>query len=69
MIKITRAQREALREIYHRRQTPSYTYGAKTWRGYRKFRSTARPDPMMGCVMVPWLGMWLGIEPDGYTHS
>ena len=22
-----------------------------------------------GCIMVPWLGMWLGIEPDGYTHS
>jgi hypothetical protein len=22
-----------------------------------------------GCVMLPWCGMWLGIEPDGYTHS
>lgn len=21
------------------------------------------------CIMVPWQGMWLGIEPDGYTHS
>lgn len=21
------------------------------------------------CVMVPWCGMWLGIEQDGYTHS
>ena len=20
-------------------------------------------------VLVPWSGMWLGIEPDGYTHS
>jgi len=69
MIKITRAQREALRDIYHRRQTPSYTPGAKTWRGYRKFRSTARVDCVMDCVMVPWLGMVLGIETDGYTHS
>jgi hypothetical protein len=22
-----------------------------------------------GCVMLPWKGMWLGIERDGYTHS
>ena len=22
-----------------------------------------------GALMVPWCGMWLGIEPDGYTHS
>ncbi len=21
------------------------------------------------CVMVPWCGMWLGIEADGHTHS
>ena len=21
------------------------------------------------CIMVPWCGMWLGIETDGYTHS
>lgn len=21
------------------------------------------------CLMVPWAGMWLGIEKDGYTHS
>jgi hypothetical protein len=28
--------------------------------------------PMMcgdGCVLLPWQGMWLGIETDGYTHS
>ena len=28
--------------------------------------------PMMcgdGCALLPWQGMWLGIEPDGYTHS
>jgi hypothetical protein len=22
-----------------------------------------------GCIMIPWNGMWLGIEKDGYTHS
>ena len=28
--------------------------------------------PMMcgdGCVLLPWQGMWLGIETNGYTHS
>jgi len=38
---------------------------------YRQFRRTVqgplyRSDP---CIMVPWCGMWLGIEADGYTHS
>ena len=22
-----------------------------------------------GAICVPWCGMWLAIEPDGYTHS
>lgn len=22
-----------------------------------------------GAIMVPWKGMWLGVEKDGYTHS
>ncbi len=34
---------------------------------YRQFRRTVQPA--LGCIMVPWCGMWLGIEPDGYTHS
>jgi hypothetical protein len=34
---------------------------------WRRFRAKVQPGP--GCVMVPWKGMWLGIEPDGYTHS
>lgn len=34
---------------------------------WRRFRATVQPGP--GCIMVQWRGMWLGIEPDGYTHS
>ena len=34
---------------------------------YRRLRAQVQPGP--GCVMLPWQGMWLGIEPDGYTHS
>jgi hypothetical protein len=35
---------------------------------YLEFRRT-QVMPGWGCVMVKWCGMWLGIEPDGYTHS
>jgi len=34
---------------------------------YRQFRRTV--EPSFDCVIVPWCGMWLGIEADGYTHS
>jgi hypothetical protein len=34
---------------------------------YLQFRRTAQAG--WGCVMVRWSGMWLGVEPDGYTHS
>lgn len=34
---------------------------------YRQFRRTVATG--WNCVMVPWCGMWLGIEQDGYTHS
>jgi hypothetical protein len=37
---------------------------------YRRFRKTVQPYfDKSGCVLVPWKGMWLGIEVDGYTHS
>lgn len=37
---------------------------------YRRFRAQVQPYlDKSGCVMVPWKGMWLGIETDGYTHS
>ena len=36
---------------------------------YRQFRRTAYNNSLMDCVIVPWSGMWLGIETDGYTHS
>lgn len=34
---------------------------------WRHFRLMVFSGP--GCVLVSWRGMWLGIEPDGYTHS
>lgn len=39
-------------------------------RPYRAFRRLVQPYcDGSGCIMLPWKGMWLGIETDGYTHS
>ena len=79
MIVLSRAQRCALKRLYDR--TPLYPsmgkgpqttpvlphHKALTYRNFRKYVS-----PMFdksGGIMVPWCGMWLGVERDGYTHS
>jgi hypothetical protein len=64
MLRTTRAQRLALARIHARilsGDNPDWTLT------YRCFRRTVLPGP--GCIMVPFAGMVLGIEPDGYTHS
>lgn len=58
MIKTTRAQRVSL----HRKWCQS-----NQGLSYRAFRRTVHAG--YDCIMVKWCGMWLGIEPDGYTHS
>lgn len=54
---LTKPQRKALKAVFDR--TANITY--------RAFRRTVVLGP--GCIMVPFANMWLGIEPDGYTHS
>ena len=70
MAKLNRRQREALANIY-RRELDSDRIGTrripKTLKGYRAFRRTVQQS--FDCIMVPWAGMWIGIETDGYTHS
>jgi len=82
---LTRQQREALKRVFDRHPIPAdyddrclyhincdgrpqvrnrEVYEVMT---YRQFRKTVQPG--YGCAMVPWAGMWLGIEKDGYTHS
>jgi hypothetical protein len=53
---------EALKSVYDRdwRDKPT---------SYLAFRRTASRAIGDACIMVPWCGMVLGIEPDGYTHS
>lgn len=70
MIRTTKAQRQALLRVYRRvveADRSSMNAGQYQRFTYRAFRRTVQPGP--GCVMVPFASMWLGIEPDGYTHS
>jgi hypothetical protein len=83
MVKTTRAQREALFKVFQR-DFPSWVSPVVRRKynaagnvledlvlvpsiQYRRFRKQAQGGP--DCIMLPWRGMWLGIEPDGYTHS
>lgn len=36
---------------------------------WRRFRKEVQGFFGDDCVMLPWKGMWLGIETDGHTHS
>ena len=58
---LTKAQRHALYRVWMRDETIAPSYLA--------FRRQVIPSAMMDCIMILWHGMWLGIEPDGYTHS
>lgn len=58
---LTKSQQQALLRVYNRTSL-GMTYLA--------FRRTVRGTfGLDGAVCVPWCGMWLLIETDGYTHS
>jgi hypothetical protein len=72
MTKTTKQQRQAIKRVFDR--GPIYTTKiAEAFDqplSYRRFRSLAQPT--FGCdgaVILPWAGMWLCIERDGYCHS
>lgn len=80
---ITRQQREAIAKVFNRTTLwrldgqdriypmgadwPEYQFAKKVT--YRQFRRTVQRECYGDGLMVHWCGMWLGIEPDGYTHS
>lgn len=70
---LTRPQREALLRVYRRvleADRPAMNAQQYIAFTYLKFRRTVQPTiGCDGCIMVPFAGMWLGIERDGYTHS
>ena len=72
----TPAQRQALKRVFDRHVLarflkPDDFLGERiTEANYRKFRRTAQFECFGNALMVQTpSGMWLGIEPDGYTHS
>ena len=56
-MKLTKAQQQALKRVWLRGSDQTYI----------QFRRGVAMGS--GCIMVHWCNMWLGIEPDGYTHS
>ena len=56
--KITKEQQQAIKRKYTQ-DNQGLTY--------LQFRRTVQHG--YGCLMLRWCNMWLGIEPDGYTHS
>ncbi len=76
MKKLTKDQRTALKTVFDRKPLYRGETGALIWHQgdrpmtYREFRRTVIPElGGYGAALVPWCGMWLGIEKDGHTHS
>ncbi len=59
-MKITKEQQQALKRVFDRSPLDMT---------YLEFRRTAFHWHTIGCVMVPWCGMILGIERDGNIGS
>jgi len=60
---LNKAQQRKLFEIWCR-PTSSQTLT------YLQFRRTVRQGVFLdNVVMVPWCGMWIGIEEDGHAHT
>ncbi len=73
MTTLTKEQRRALFRVWRRPASVKLRMTGKresaTGLSYREFRRTVQPGFGGDYIMVPWCGMWLGIEADGYTHS
>jgi len=69
---LTKPQRQALFDLYQRNTlTFDGTFFRASEQGtitYRQFR-TKVIHAWDNCAIIPWCGMWIGIEADGYTHS
>ena len=57
-MKLSKEQQTSLKRVWTRNNQS---------KSYLAFRRTVCVGS--SCAMVHWSGMWLGIEPDGYTHS
>lgn len=73
---LNKAQQRSLKRVFDRgpvysnedmKRLPNSYQQYCTRLTYRQFRKKVQFS--FDCAMVPWCGMWLGIEQDGYTHS
>lgn len=71
MTKLTRPQMETLKfkfEQWEQSKNEASIFKTRPRSSYLAYRRTAFLA-FGDCVMVPWCGMVLGIEKDGYCHS
>jgi len=67
---LTRAQREAVKQIFDRELLTVEGEASCDRRSYLEFRRTVEMlIGGQGCVMVPRGRIWFGVETDGYTHT
>lgn len=67
MALFTKAQQQAILRLYQR--SPPKSGNSDLPISFLAFRRAAQYSHTMGCVMIQWCNMWIGIESDGYTHS
>lgn len=69
MVRTTRKQREMLKQRWQ--LMVEWEEADRNPRPpYREFRKCVQATyGMDGAIVVPWCGMWLVIEGDGYAHS
>jgi hypothetical protein len=59
---LSKSQQRKLFEIWCRPGTKGFTY--------LQFRRTVQQGHFLDSVaMIPWCGMWIGIEVDGHAHT
>lgn len=75
-LQITLSQAIALHRVYNRNELYPYADGfprrepeSEQQRRLTFSEFCELVQISSDCIMVPWNGMWLGIEKDGYTHS
>jgi hypothetical protein len=64
-MKLTPEQKQALKKVYLRQlgnDNPRF-------KSYIELRRKVIPNILGDCIMIDMGSIWLGIEPDGYTHS
>ncbi len=64
-----KAEQKAFKRLYDRWTHPDVNERARLSCSYREFRRQVLYDSLNGCFMWNHGGIWIGIEPDGYTHS